>query len=307
MQALSMSTAAVVHQSSSWSCPTDGASVAKWNDWNGTTMTHTNAMLDPAWVHAILNGRWLLLVGDSSVRMLFHLLVGVLSEGFVQWPSHWNQHGPRGSCLDVLHDNGRRLSNGRTDWSIRQPCVEDVFVRGVRLVFMWTELFEPGTAQLQPLAELANRSLSSPHMIVASIGAWFVFNYNVIGAEATATQFVEATTRLSRALTDVFTPRGKRAGYFPRLRTHRMRRLWLGLPDCGVSWRTRSAARYLPEAIRFINDVGRRQAQANSWMWQDRAAVSAKPCDAADCRYQAAHPVGNTLNVILKQVLKVLR
>ena len=87
-----------------------------------------------------LGSRWLLLVGDSSVRMLYHFMIGILISNWKHWPAPvegrpggLNHHGPG----HVRHYN--TCAGNNTLFSDKYSCLEDVFVRGARLTFAFTD------------------------------------------------------------------------------------------------------------------------------------------------------------------------
>ena len=68
-------------------------------------------------------GRWLVLVGDSSMRMLYHHLVNTLLGRWTSWPvAGTNNHFEAGSCFDLPNFT----------WTYTQPddCIEDYQLDG---------------------------------------------------------------------------------------------------------------------------------------------------------------------------------
>ena len=114
-----------------------------------------------------LMGKWTVLIGDSSMRILFHLLLGVLTMKWTRWPPELSAlgHGPDGqpkSCLETHATSGG-------------SCLEDAYHKGLRLTCVWTEYGDDG-AQLESLRRVANDTLGAPDVLVVGFGAWWAWH-----------------------------------------------------------------------------------------------------------------------------------
>ena len=104
-----------------------------------------------------LAGRWVVLVGDSSIRMVYHFLIQFLSGEWESWPGSVGSHYQAGSCFDVP----KEAHEGGCSWdSPSCPCLEDAFVDQTRLTMVWTKYGH--SADLLPLHRLANSSVGTP-------------------------------------------------------------------------------------------------------------------------------------------------
>ena len=121
---------------------------------------------------SLLKHKWLLFVGDSALRMMFHLVLGALTLGWIQWPLDPNVtfsarlEPENASCLQTY--------SWLTANESHAGCLEDVFVRqwGCRLTMTWVD-FNDDPAWLDPLRSLLQQSVGLPDAVVVAIGAWF--------------------------------------------------------------------------------------------------------------------------------------
>ena len=119
----------------------------------------------PRDIYKALQNKWLLMIGDSSVRMLHDYLVGRWLGGYTHWPSQLTNHGPPEHtvpCRDP-HDKMRK------GIPYAPPeCTYDVFWGGARVTFLWLGL------DLSPeaLPKLLHSTVGSPDLVVAQHGYW---------------------------------------------------------------------------------------------------------------------------------------
>ena len=116
-----------------------------------------------------LHDRWLLLVGDSSVRMLFELLVGVVALNWKKWPAHLDNHGMMDSRVLTPSKFLCKTPIRHGNWS----CLRDMYVNGTRITYLWLDTAEDD--QWRALDALERSSLAAPSAILASFGAWDTF------------------------------------------------------------------------------------------------------------------------------------
>ena len=128
--------------------------------------------MDQGVLGSLLRHRWLLFVGDSTLRMMFHLILGVLNFGWTQWPV--NPNVSFGARLEPENASCLQTYSWLTDNESHTGCLEDVFVRqyGFRLTMTWVD-YHDDSAWLDPLRHLLQQSVGSPDAIVVGIGAWF--------------------------------------------------------------------------------------------------------------------------------------
>ena len=69
-----------------WDCESEPPT---W--WDDERQSLTSAHVDTVELTAALSNRWVVLVGDSSVRMLFHFLLGMLTASWQQWPAELSE------------------------------------------------------------------------------------------------------------------------------------------------------------------------------------------------------------------------
>ena len=96
------------------------SSNAGW--WHDGTFGYVNPALGN--LESALAGKWLLIVGDSSVRMAYHLIMGSISRGWEIWPEDVNNHGPGEFSAPGGCNKGRNAS-------VENLCLEHYFHRGV--------------------------------------------------------------------------------------------------------------------------------------------------------------------------------
>lgn len=278
-----------------WEC--DGKPEARWHDTGRNRVVE--GRLDSTAVQSALHGRWLLILGDSSMRMLFHFLVGVLSLGWSRWPHELGHgHSPgwpgEASCLDA-HNNS---------------CLQDVFLRGVRLTCAWYD-FNDDDRPPARLQSLADDSLSAPDVVVASIGAW----HSVHRRNETAA-YARAVDSLMRQVDEQLFPVRTGASFRGRLSARGvLHRIFAATTSCARAWpqpdgQTRTIAQ--------LNRVARRAVAARrGWAWFDREAITGTVCMTPDGEFPDCaggkrhvtsryHPSGRALNVLVNLLAEVI-
>jgi hypothetical protein len=152
--------------------PNDSRNESTWNwtDDRGPSHygeEHMASGLGEAFVSDALSalaGRWVVLVGDSSIRMVYHFLIQFLSGEWESWPGSVGSHYQAGSCFDVP----KEAHEGGCSWdSPSCPCLEDAFVDRTRLTMVWTKYGH--SADLLPLQRLANSSVGTPSLVLLSV------------------------------------------------------------------------------------------------------------------------------------------
>ena len=88
-------------------------------------------------IQAVLDRKWLIIIGDSSVRMLHDYLIGRWLGNITKWPKDWGSHrGP-----DEHHSTycGETVTNF--------TCHYDVYNKGARVTFVWNAVYYTGELQ----------------------------------------------------------------------------------------------------------------------------------------------------------------
>lgn len=281
-----------------WDCAGAGAS-PEWFD-RGTS-ERTSSSLPARDVLEALRGRWLVLIGDSTMRMVYHMLLGSLTLGWRAWPTELQSgHGPdfphTTSCLDV------HAAADQTPTVTTRPrtCIEDapLLHLGTRLTCVWSAY--GALDDLAPFHALLNTTLGLPSAVVVGIGAWWAWHRPADGAAYTST-----LTRHLAALDELLDARPThRPEYFGGLwRVGTKMRILASTPNCGNAT---DAGALLVE--RFNVRARATLAARPAWTYLDREIVTRHVCaprrDCAGDRYTSRfHPSGAALNVIVRMVL----
>mmetsp|Transcript_27416 Transcript_27416/g.33910 ORF Transcript_27416/g.33910 Transcript_27416/m.33910 type:complete len:401 (+) Transcript_27416:234-1436(+) len=124
----------------------------------------------PKDIHDALNGKWLLMIGDSSIRMLHDYLIGRWLGNYTHWPAHLTNHGSSEHTYLCFHG-----PEGGT-------CHYDVFHRGVRVTFVWLDIH-----MNDGLQNILSRTVGLPDIVVGQHGYWEMFNLNQMKESANST------------------------------------------------------------------------------------------------------------------------
>mmetsp|Transcript_49464 Transcript_49464/g.129054 ORF Transcript_49464/g.129054 Transcript_49464/m.129054 type:complete len:282 (+) Transcript_49464:104-949(+) len=238
--------------------------------------------------HAVAN-KWLVFVGDSTIRMLFHLLLGIVMFSWPEWPMGLSYHGPKWMNAQGCIPFGNRSESNK--------CLNDVYFKGMRFTLVWSDY--GAREQLQPLITLARATaISSPSAIIVGIGAWHVA-FRSLETEEFELHLMKMLHDLSGAFTD--------AHGAPEIQQPKSRHLVLGLNSCVRFERPKQAA------MQILTEEGHSQAAIGTllhevaarkgWLFFDRALPTNGVCNATDCRFGGVHPTGESLNVVLKLML----
>ena len=106
----------------------------------------------PRDIQGILTGKWILMIGDSSTRMLHDYLVGRWLGNYSHWPEQWDNHGP------ASHSHLCAMNSS---------CHYDVFHKGARVTFVW--LSQDFNTELN---SLLHQNVGVPDMVVGQHGYW---------------------------------------------------------------------------------------------------------------------------------------
>ena len=106
-----------------------------WHDSGSSELTASQPMGQPQLLD-VLQDRWLVLIGDSSIRMQFHFMLGVLALGWQRWPDSLMSRGPENPAWSSSLSAPPCL-NGHSS-----HCMEDARIGRVRLTCLWSEFGE---------------------------------------------------------------------------------------------------------------------------------------------------------------------
>ena len=101
-----------------------------------------------------LAGKWLLLLGDSSLRMTYHMLRGHMERDWQIWPSNEDSHGP--SNMSAKHHCMLGVPLGEKQRrNSTQKCLEHtIHHSGSFLTFVWLDSFDAD--QVAPLTQFSH-------------------------------------------------------------------------------------------------------------------------------------------------------
>ena len=269
----------------------------RW-DCTGTKQWHASihdanisGVLNRSALDVALRGRWIVLMGDSSIRMLFHFLVGVLSLGWTSWPAELSHGHPPGwpaevSCLDN-HDNS---------------CVQEAFLQGTRLTCAWYDYNDDRKPPAR-LQALADDSLTTPDVVIASIGAWHVMH-----RRNSTDEYDEAVWSLLTQIDRMLFPRRNGTSFKSRLSGRGVaHKIFAATTSCARAWPKPDGPTH---TVHRLNRIAfRRVMSAQGWSWFDREAVVGTICmenwTFPDCAgfgkhvSSRFHPAGRALNVLV--------
>ena len=132
-------------------------------------------------VERVLTKKWIVLIGDSSLRMLADSLTGRLETWPEEWPRKWNNHGPP-------HPTP----------CIATPCWFDAFIRGIRITFAWDQWLNTSET-LDWFTDLTNRTTGVPDVVLVDSGPWQIHKHVHWDALPVLSQFI---TKLDTIIKD---------------------------------------------------------------------------------------------------------
>ena len=238
----------------------------------------------------LLQDRWLVLIGDSSVRMQFHFLLGMLTQGWQRWPNELTSRGPENPAWRNV------LSSPPCLTSRSSHCMEDARIGRVRLTCLWSEFGD--VSQLTALQKLAKENVAqAPDGLFVGIGAWWVeFR------KAEHKQYVQSVQALVSHLDTTFAEK-------------RVVKIFGATTSCGKAPRNDQGEEDLGGedgtslVVHRFNEMAKTQVlSVAGWSWFSRDAVTGAVCDdeydcAGDQYSSRFHPAGDALNVVTRLLL----
>ena len=257
--------------SGNWSCAEHkGHPVLKW--------AGAAPALDNGQLRVALRGRWVFMVGDSSLRMWYDYIVARLAGDWEgrEWDTHWNNFGP-------TRDNARCQ-----DQMI--GCNYDAWVAGVRVTFVWNTWASSRREAVAEVEKLVDQSTGGPDVLLVDDGPWEKKMRFVWGADQVA--FLDD---IERAL-------APRMNTWPRWPSPPPLKLFCNM-NCCDNLKQNPASDWLAASAHHVS-----QRAQNNWELFDRAAVvrrareEAPDCHgvySAACHFGADHPTGEILAVMV--------
>ena len=182
-----------------------------------------------------LVGKWVVLIGDSTARIMYHQLAALLSGKWTVWSGDGDtyNHFEAGSCFDLV-----------CPWTtVVCPCLEEAFVGGARLTMVFSKFGVQDDLQL--LTQLANRTVGVPNAVLVCIGTWWAMKdtWKAVGWSGSHTaQYQQALRGVAAATEAAFGYRRvQRVNGTVVAAPNYLREAWavppryvlMGLPTCG--------------------------------------------------------------------------
>jgi len=241
----------------------------------------------------MLSRRWLLLIGDSSVRMIFHFLLGLLTAGWRRWPDgllHGDQMPSSFAaaitgkpCL-VRHNASR--------------CIEDARLPDIRITCIWASFGEIGEGWDTELLGVANQTDAVPDMLLLGVGAWWAWE-----RPSGPALYKGAVEQLLSRVDLLF--HGRVRNYFGRILPRGAYKAFAATTSCGLGADVSSS-----RTIARFNLVARACVLSSSgWVWFNRESVTGEVCqpklDCLGSGYPSRfHPAGDALNVLFSLLMR---
>uniref|UniRef100_A0A7S4B228 Uncharacterized protein n=1 Tax=Chrysotila carterae TaxID=13221 RepID=A0A7S4B228_CHRCT len=264
------------------------------------------ALLNSTTTKKLMQSKWLLFVGDSSLRMAYHLLISSLTLGWTAWPRGLPPKGPGSeqSCLNTYNAFSRAH-----DKLLMQGCMADTPLPALnaRVTMVWVDLGDDPAA-LTPLRALLNSTQSRPHAVVLGMGAWHAM------WKPQSDAFVFSLSRTMSSLESLFAP---------QLHNGATQLVFAGLTHCRND---SAAAEEMHKRVEQYNHLARviGMSHRKSWLSLAHAPFTAGSAYGARsayvsggwryvnrlhftecerCEFGDFHPTGSALNRILMTLL----
>lgn len=254
-------------------------------DNNDTNYTLIPLQSTPQDIQNALTGKWIVMVGDSSIRMLHDYLVGRWFGNYTHWPQGMTNHGPREharSCRQFVED-----------------CHYDVFYQGARVTFVWLSLH----ISQKELKEIMDRTIGTPDMVIAQHGYWESRNqlaeYNPKAKDMDPKQRNDACRRNAEQVVTTITEWTKiqeMKGIYPHAYHHGSKKVWFS------SFNYNFFVKYDNVTDGRIYD-GTKKANELGWDILDRT-ILVNP-DTGE--QEGPHPMNEVLEVQLEMLLLLIQ
>ena len=178
--------------------------------WSPSRDAHTGdcgkSSLTSTTAHQCLDRKWMMLIGDSSTRIMFSSLVQLLNGSSQDTDAHFPSHRPCDMCgsdgpdSDCCNRFSKGQDNDQDPTSDEDPWIlgyyRDWWSRGTRITFVFKSLAE------RPVAAILRVMISEsqqPDVLILQFGAWDLYLRNSVEkATAKANEYIRSLRQLYR-------------------------------------------------------------------------------------------------------------
>jgi len=238
-------------------------------------------------IQAVLDRKWLIIIGDSSVRMLHDYLIGRWLGNITKWPKDWGSNrGP-----DKHHSTycGETVTNF--------TCHYDVYNKGARVTFVWNAVYYTGELQ-----NVLQNFVGVPDVVVGQHGYWEPFisgDINHTAQEQKHQWSLKNAAVIPKKITEVLDLHEEMKSLFPQAYSRRIYKIWMSFFDKNALKdydQSRSSKHYNGEYD------GTKVAQQLGWDIFDRYKLT-----NIDGSHEDAHPINEVLEIELEVLLVILK
>jgi hypothetical protein len=240
------------------------------NNNKNTTNTLIPLQSTPRDIQNALAGKWILMVGDSSIRMLHDYLVGRWFGNYTHWPARTvTNHGPK--------------QHSRLCRQQMEDCHYDVFYQGARVTFVWLNLL----VSQKELKYIMERTIGTPDMVIAQHGYW-----EISGPQKSKDACRRNAEQVVTTITE-WTKIKEMNGIYPHAYDHDSKKVWFSSYDKNFFANHDN----LTDDGRIYD--GTKKAEELGWDILDRTILvnpdTGKP--------EGAHPMNEVLEIQLEMLL----
>ena len=236
-----------------------------WENASDTAGARVLPMLTHEFANTVFERKWILFVGDSTVRMLFDYSVGFVSGS---WAKFWPQCGPNNTMTQHPTGSGKACGKDRDEYpefdhngpdshahnckKIDGDCVFEAWLsQGVRMTMVWLDHASAPNGLRNLERVLGEQTIGRPAAVLVGNGAWELFKFPQANATGLSTgTFGKHQLDLLDTLDQLLEDNGQKAGYPVQrnsMQVHMALReswskvmeenapmkVWLGLQACG--------------------------------------------------------------------------
>lgn len=224
-------------------------------------------------IEDVLSGKWILLIGDSSTRMLYDYFIGRWLGNYTHWPSKMTHRGPESHSMPCQGYG---------------TCHYDVFIKGARVTFVW--LSQNMTTELDTILQ---QTVGVPDMVVGQHGYWEQFM-------PTAETAREHSEEIVRRVTDSIAYRELKSEYPSAyaIRSNKPYKMWM------TSFDPNFLGKFGQGGADGSFFDGSRLAGTLGWDILDRTFFGMDP---HTLQPEGAHPMNEVLELELEILLLIIR